>query len=442
MSRIPQIETLLQSHDLERWFSRLSRPLVAKIAADETANYRRSLLETEGSVDVAALLDGIQQRCREKCDRRLRPLVNATGVLLHTNLGRSPLSDDVWEACRETNTGYCNLEFSLATGERGGRGGLAAELLSLLLGAERALVVNNNAAALLLALTALASGREVIVSRGEQVQIGGGFRIPEILALSEARLVEVGTTNITTLSDYLDAIRPETAMVLVVHRSNFRIRGFTSQPTLRELASALPEGVRLVVDQGSGATDENLPGEQGVAQCLKGGADLVCFSGDKLFCGPQAGLLAGEGKLIAALERHPLLRALRPGKTIYSLLEESLVRRLNGELNTPVREAFSIHREEFLRRGRLLLEGLPAGSARLVPSPFTTGGGSAPDEEFEGFALELTAQKPLDVLRRLRESEPPVIGTLSGNKVLLHLATLRSSGLGELNKVLRIIFSE
>jgi L-seryl-tRNA(Ser) seleniumtransferase len=415
---------------------------VAKLAADETGKYRRSLLRGEGSMDPSALLDSILRRCREVYSRRLRPVVNATGVLLHTNLGRSPLPEAVWEACAGTNSGYSNLEFDLATGARGGRGGLTGELLCLLLGGERALVVNNNAAAVLLSLAALAKGREVIVSRGEQVQIGGGFRIPEILALSGARLVEVGTTNVTRISDYIEAVRPETALVLVVHTSNFRIRGFTERSSLRDLASALPEGMPLVVDQGSGATDEGLPGEEGVARCLKDGADLVCFSGDKLFGGPQAGIVVGSEGLIRRLEGHPLLRALRPGKTIYSLLEESLVRKLNGKLETPVRDAFALTQEEFLRRGELLLDGLSADRARLVPSLFTTGGGSAPDEEFPGLALELVAKNPEDVIRRLREGEPPVIGTLSGDKVLLHIATMAPSQLGELNKVLRAILAE
>ncbi|MDP2791755.1 MAG: L-seryl-tRNA(Sec) selenium transferase, partial [Rectinemataceae bacterium] len=391
LNKIPQIEILLQSPDLASWFPRLSRPLVARLAADETAKYRKLLLSGEVPANPAMLWTSILRRCREIYSRRLQPVVNATGVLLHTNLGRSPLADNVWEACRESNTGYCNLEFDLTSGERGGRGGLAGELLCLLLGAERALIVNNNAAALLLTLTALAGGRDVIVSRGEQVQIGGGFRIPEILALSGAHLVEVGTTNVTRLSDYTDAIRPETAMVLVVHTSNFRIRGFTERPTLRQLASALPNNVHLVVDQGSGATDEGLPGEESAAHCLKSGADLVCFSADKLLGGPQAGLVVGNENLLSKLESHPLLRALRPGKTIYSLLEESLVRRLNGELESPIRRAFALTREEFLKRGQLLLEGLPAERTRLVPSLFMTGGGSAPDEEFPGLALELTA---------------------------------------------------
>lgn len=221
-------------------------------------------------------------------------MLNGTGVILHTNMGRSPLFPEAWDAVRDLNTRYSNLELELQTGKRGVRSGLIPELLRILTGSEAALVVNNNAAAVLLTLSALAKDREVIVSRGQQIQIGGGFRIPEILALSGARLVEVGTTNITTPSDYLSALTERTAFVLVVHTSNFRIRGFASHPSVKVLADQLPPTVGLVVDQGSGVTTERIPGETCVRRYLEDGAHLVCFSADKVLGGPQAGIVLGR----------------------------------------------------------------------------------------------------------------------------------------------------
>jgi L-seryl-tRNA(Ser) seleniumtransferase len=259
------------------------------------------------------------------------------------------------------------------------------------------------------------------VSRGEQVQIGGGFRIPEILALSGARLAEVGTTNVTTVEDYAEAAGLSTAMALVVHSSNFRIRGFTEKPALSELARALPKDVLLVVDQGSGALAEGVRGEQAAGRCLEAGAHLVCFSADKLLGGPQAGLIAGRADLIRALSRHPLLRVFRPGKTVLSLLEECLVRRLNGGSGAAAALALSL--EELQRRGRRVLRGVDSGRARLVPAAMTPGGGSAPEEDYPSLAVELSGDAQA-LAARLREWDTPVIGTIAEGKLLLNLATV------------------
>ena len=316
---------------------------MARLASETVASFRESLragaaARAPGAEELEeAVLAQLEGACRKAARRRLGRVINATGVILHTNLGRAPLPAEAWSAAAAANTGYSNLELDLATGSRGRRGGLAAELCALAAGAEAALVVNNNAAALFLILSCFARRREVLVSRGEQVQIGGGFRIPEILALSGARLVEVGTTNVTTVEDYTEAAGLNTAMALVVHSSNFRIRGFTEKPPLERLARVLPKDVILAVDQGSGALAEGVRGEQAAGRCLEDGAHLVCFSADKLLGGPQAGLIAGRSDLIQALSRHPLHRIFRPGKTVLSLLEECLVRRLNGVGRAPRR---------------------------------------------------------------------------------------------------------
>jgi L-seryl-tRNA(Ser) seleniumtransferase len=425
LSKLPQIEKLLQSQELEAWFPRLSRPLVARLAAETIEELRSKIKGGEDFPGEAAILRAVNRRCRETSRRRIHHLINATGVVLHTNLGRAPISNTAWRSAEAVNTGFSNLEFDLQTGKRGKRTGIIPDLLSLLVGAEDALMVNNNAAAVFLILSALAKGREVIVSRGEQVQIGGGFRIPEILAQTGAGMVEVGTTNITRVEDYGAAFGENTAMVLIVHTSNFRIRGFTDRPSIRELAEIIPEGVLLVVDQGSGTTTERIPGESSVSHYLSSGADLVSFSGDKVLGGPQAGFIVGKGELIQSLAAHPLNRVFRPGKTIYSLMEEALVARLNRSAEPPVEAVLSLPGEELRRRGETLLAALPPQTARLVDSTVTTGGGSAPDEHFPSLSLELQAkEKPEQLLANLRELNPPVIGTIEQGKVRLNLATL------------------
>jgi len=355
-------------------------------------------------------------------------------------MGRSPLFPEAWDAAREVNTRYSNLELDLQTGKRGMRSGLVPALLRVLTGAEASVVVNNNAAGVLLTLTALARDREVIVSRGQQIQIGGGFRIPEILALSGARLVEVGTTNITTLSDYLSAITERTALVLMVHTSNFRIRGFTSHPSIRELSSRLPSSVGIVVDQGSGVTKERIPGETPIRTYLEEGAHLVCCSADKVLGGPQAGIVLGREEWIQPLRKHPLLRAFRPGKTILSLLEEVLIRRVDGV--SFVESIYSVPLEDLKRFGRRILKGIPRELADLVPSFGTTGGGSAPDEKFRSLAIELnTGEKPESLLSRMRELPVPLIGIVEEDKVKLNLSTLWGESASEVRAALLAVLN-
>jgi L-seryl-tRNA(Ser) seleniumtransferase len=435
LSQLPQVEKILQSEGLHPWFSRLSRPLVARLAAETIAEVRAAMQGGEQFPGREAIIEMLAARCRETSRRRIHHLINATGVVLHTNLGRAPISKGAWRSAEAVNTGFSNLEFDLQTGKRGNRRGIIPDLLSLLVGAEDVLMVNNNAAAVFLILSALAKGREVIVSRGEQVQIGGGFRIPDILAQTGARMVEVGTTNITRLQDYTAACTPATAAVLIVHTSNFRIRGFTERPGIRELAANLPANVALIVDQGSGTTTERIPGEQSVSHYLSSGADLVSFSGDKVLGGPQAGFVVGKRELIRMLTEHPLNRVFRPGKTIYSLMEEALVTRLNRSGEPAVEAALNLPLEELEARGESLLSQLPAESARLVESTATTGGGSAPDEHFPSLAIELLVERePKDLLAALREMEPPVIGTIAEGRVQLNLATVlpeELQGVGE-----------
>lgn len=424
--RLPQVEQLLQQAFLAPHIARLSRPLVTQLVRDTLSELRQSEGFRQHGVALARLEGLIDSRCRQWVRQRQTRLINATGTLVHTNLGRSPLSPALWDEVRELNTGYNNLELDLATGKRGGRKGLIAPLLACLTQAEDSLVVNNNAASLFLLLQETAKGREVIVSRGEQIQIGGGFRIPDILALSGAKLVEVGTTNITTARDYLDAITDQTALVLMVHRSNFAIRGFTESPDIGEVARALPDHIVLAVDQGSGLTTEEFaPDETSVRQYLKAGADLVCYSGDKLLGGPQCGIIGGRADLIKRLEKHPMMRTFRPSRIVYSLLERLLIHKLNkSPTGAGIAQRTLSSPAAMQARADQLLAALP-GCFIQVPAQLVVGGGTLPDEFYPAPALECRDPRPAQqLLDALRELPVPVIATVRQQRVLLNMASL------------------
>lgn len=426
LHHLPQVEQLLQQPFLAPYIAELSRPLVAQRVRQTLIQVRQSEQFIEQGISLQALNQAISQHCQLALHQRQSRVINATGTLVHTNLGRSPLHPILWDEVRELNIGYNNLELDLATGKRGGRKGLIAPLLQCLTQGEDSLVVNNNAASLFLLLQEMAQGREVIVSRGEQIQIGGGFRIPDILALSGAKLVEVGTTNITTCQDYLDAITEQTALVLVVHRSNFAIRGFTESVDVTTLARALPKHIVLAVDQGSGLTNEHFaPHEQSVRQYLKAGAHLVCYSGDKLLGGPQCGIISGRADLIKRLEKHPMMRTFRPNRIVYSLLERLLIHKLNkSEVGQGIAERTLNQPEQMQAYGTQLLEAF-AQHLTLVPAQLVVGGGTLPDEFFPATAVELQDTRPAQQLLDLLRAQPvPIIATIRQKKVLINLATL------------------
>jgi len=354
----------------------------------------------------------------------LRRVLNATGVIVHTNLGRAPLAAEAIAQVVETARGYSNLELDLTEGTRGSRQDHVAALLRRLTGAEAALVVNNNAAAVLLALAALGEGREVVVSRGELIEIGDGFRIPDVLMRSGARLVEVGTTNRTRTKDYEKAIGPNTALLLRVHQSNFRVVGFTELPRLEELAAlARRHGLPLVDDQGSGALTE-LPGEPTAKQSLATGSDLVCFSGDKLLGGPQAGIVVGRADLVEQLRRHPLQRAMRADKLTLAALEGTLRLYLDAPERIPV----------------LRMLGQDAGTVRVRAERLASlvggtveetvgrvGGGALPLAELPSFACAVEES----LAAPLRHGEPPVVGVVRDGKLLLDCLTLADAEVDE-----------
>jgi L-seryl-tRNA(Ser) seleniumtransferase len=414
---LPSVDRLLADGRLRPLLERHGRPLVLEAIRRSLARARE---EIAAGRDPGHLEEGVERELATILEPRLRRVVNATGVVVHTNLGRAPLAQAALDRLAEAARGYSNLEFDLETGARGSRQVHVAEHLRDLTGAEASLVVNNNAAAVLLALAALAEGREVIVSRSELVEIGDGFRIPEVLARSGARLVEVGTTNRTRTGDYERAISGETAVLLRVHQSNFRIVGFTERPGLAELAR-LAERRRLVLvdDLGSGAVSE-LRDEPTARQSVEAGAHLVCFSGDKLLGGPQAGIVVGRAELVERLRRHPLQRALRADKLTLAALEGTLAlyrdpERASAEVPVlrMIGEPAATVRARAERLAGLTGGGVEATLARV-------GGGALPLTELESFACALEES----LAAPLRLGEPPVVGIVRDGKLLLDCRTL------------------
>ncbi len=361
----------------------------------------------------------------------LRPVINATGVIIHTNLGRAPLSSAAIEAMAAVSRGYSNLEFHLEAGERGSRFTHLDAALCQLIGAEAAIAVNNNASALLLALTALTAGRGVIVSRGQAVEIGGGFRIPDVMRQSGATLIEVGTTNRTYLRDYEAAITPDTAAVMRVHASNFRITGFTEQPGLRDLARVAHErGLLLLDDIGSGCLLDvrqfGLAAEPTVGESIAAGADLCLFSGDKLLGGPQAGIIAGRAELVDTLRRHPLARTVRMDKSSIAALQATLLHYLRGEALThiPVWQMIALPLAEIEARARAWAGGVPG--SKVIDGRSMIGGGSLPEESLPTklLAVEGDGARLTQMARALRLGDPAVVARIEGGMLLLDPRTV------------------
>lgn len=440
---IPSIDALVSRPPLARAAATHGRDGVtdaARQAADELrVEIRRAGARAPASEDEA--IAWIERRTVEILAERLapslRPVINATGVIVHTNLGRAPLAPEAIARASRIAAGYANLEYDLALGDRGHRHVHAERLLRQLTGAEAALVANNNAAATLLVLASLANGREVLVSRGELVEIGGGFRVPDVLAQSGATLREVGTTNRTRVSDYAAAIGDRTALILRVHPSNFRIEGFTERPALRELAGLAHQfELPLFEDLGSGwlGTSESihaLRDEPTIAASLEADADLVAFSGDKLLGGPQAGIVVGKHDLIDRIRRHPLMRAVRADKLTYAALEATLAlwAETPARARIPVVRMLTMSAGEIQRRARTLiaqLETVPGLRAEIVDGFSTTGGGSAPGSALATklIAIEAGNLSAAELDARLRGGDPPIVARIQDDRVVLDLRTV------------------
>ena len=361
----------------------------------------------------------------------LRPVINATGVVIHTNLGRAPLADAAIERVSAIARGYSNLEYDLERGERGSRTVHAESLITAITGAEAAVVVNNNAAAIMLILSALAAGREVVISRGELVEIGGGFRVPDVMRQSGAVLREVGTTNRTRVTDFTAAVSASTAMFLRVHPSNFRIEGFTERPALAALAGAARAvHLPLVEDIGSGSLTDSLAGEPSVPASIDAGVDVVCFSGDKLLGGPQCGIIAGRRVLIDRLRTHPLMRALRADKITFALLEATLLEYSAGRaaVTIPVQRMLHMSADDIEARAQVLAQSFASHGWRvaLMSGSSAVGGGSAPGLQLPTVLLSIArdGESPGATERYLRSMDPPVIARIEHDRVVLDLRTV------------------
>jgi L-seryl-tRNA(Ser) seleniumtransferase len=412
----------------------LARAVGDPLAVDAArAVLARAREEIKSGFDPGDLGARVQAEIKVLRTPRLRRILNATGVVVHTNLGRAPLAAEALERIREVGRGYSNLEYDVTAGSRGSRQDHVAAVLRQLTGAEAALVVNNNAAAVLLALAALADGREVVVSRGELIEIGDGFRIPDVLARSGARLVEVGTTNRTRATDYEGVVGPETALLLRVHQSNFRVVGFAELPTVAELARvAQRHGVPLVDDLGSGVLVD-VADEPSVQGSLAAGADLVSFSGDKLLGGPQAGIVVGRADLVERLRRHPLQRALRADKLTLAALEGTLGLYLDPERalrDVPVLRMV-LEPAASVRARAERLAGLVDGAVEKTVG--RVGGGALPLSELPSFACAVDES----LVGPLRSGEPPVVGVVRDGRLLLDCRTLSDSEVDEVAEAIR-----
>jgi L-seryl-tRNA(Ser) seleniumtransferase len=388
-----------------------------------------------GETHAAALWDAARSALERRFAPTLTRAVNATGVLLHTNLGRAPLGSGARAAIAEVAAGYATVEYEPGPGTRGRRQEHVRTAARELFGCADAIAVNNNAAAVLLALAALAAGKRVLVSRGELVAIGGSFKIPEILEASGARLAEVGTTNRTTIEDYRRALSPEVALLLSVHPSNYQIRGYTRRPAPEELAALAREaGVPWLHDQGTGAVvsleEFGVEDEPTVAECLASGVDLVTFSGDKLFSGPQAGFLAGRADLVARAAAHPVARAVRPDKLTLAALAATLAAWKTGAWRDfPVYRAAAAPLPELEARGAKILADASLGAdfgAEVIPSQAAFGGGTSPEKLFPSRALALThgGRSAEALAARLRAASPPIVPRVEEERVLLDLRSI------------------
>ncbi|HEU4400463.1 MAG TPA: L-seryl-tRNA(Sec) selenium transferase [Candidatus Polarisedimenticolia bacterium] len=440
---IPPMDAVLARQDVAPAVTRHGRPLVAALLRERLAALRRlviggSLQEADLEREVRDLGAWVDGEARVRTASSLRPVINGTGVVLHTNLGRAPLSEAASRHVVEVARSYTTLEYDLARGRRGSRSSHLDRLLTLIFPGRAAHVVNNNAAAVLLALNTLGEGKEVVVSRGELVEIGGSFRIPDIMRKSGAILREVGTTNKTRLADYARALGPGTGLLLKVHPSNYRIVGFTAQVPLSEVvALGRRRRVPVLMDQGSGnlldLVRHGIRGEPSVHDALATGADVVCFSGDKILGGPQAGFLVGRPDLIKRMRDNPLSRALRVDKMTFAALEASLLEYARGraEDHLPVARMIAATREAIERRARRLVEIIAARaggglSLSIVPGLSLLGGGSAPEEGLPTVLIAVGSPglSARAVEERLRRSDPPLIARIEGGKVLVDLRTV------------------
>ena len=426
LRNLPSIEQLLQTETAAHLIARFGRPLtldsLRQTVDDIRARFKSKLITVLPSTDM--ILAQAESALTAWTNSTLLPVINATGVILHTNLGRAPLSDATIRAMDAVSRGYSNLEFDLETGKRGSRLIHAESLLQKLTGAEAALIVNNCASAVLLILSALANKKRVIIARSQLVEIGGGFRVPDVMKQSGAKLVEVGTTNKVHISDYEEALIESAGLIMRAHRSNFKLVGFTEEPELKDIVQAAHGfDVPVIDDLGSGALYDTakygLAHEPTVQESMQAGVDVICFSGDKLLGGPQAGIIVGKKVLIDKIKKHPLARAVRADKACLAGLSATLTHYLidEAEREIPVVKMMSLTLKQLQGRVEAWINEL--GQGEIESGESTVGGGSLPDESIPTFLLSLKVKSVEKFLKALRKNNPPIIARTENDKILL-----------------------
>jgi L-seryl-tRNA(Ser) seleniumtransferase len=448
LRELPSVDQLITTSQAARITETYGRPLTLDAIRQSLEEARSAFPGTRSIPDSNVLLNRVREILEEWTSPSLQPVINATGVIIHTNLGRAPLSLDALRAIERVSAGYVTLEYDLEKGKRGSRLVHTEKSLARLTGAEAALVVNNNASAVLLVLAALARRRKVIVSRSQLVEIGGGFRVPDIMRQSGARLLEIGTTNRVHLADYEAALDESPAIILKVHRSNFQIIGFTMEPALREICDlAHSHHLPVVDDLGSGSLLDTsrfgLDKEPMVQESLQDGADLVCFSGDKLLGGPQAGVIVGRKDLIVRLRKHPLARAVRPDKLCLAALAATLDHYLRDEAEReiPIWRMIALRESAIHERAGLWSIGLDG--CEVIPGRSTVGGGSLPGQTLPTWLLALRVASPDRFLQLLRRSNPPIIARVEEERVVFDPRTiLEEQGISFLEGLQRALSTE
>jgi L-seryl-tRNA(Ser) seleniumtransferase len=429
LRQLPSVDQILQTRQAAEWIAQYGRPLTVSAIRQTLDQVRADHRPDSPIPDQPELLQRIENTLQAWAAPSLVPVINASGVVLHTNLGRAPLSRAALQAAQDVSVGYSNLEYVLDHGRRGSRLVHAEAFLCRITGAEAALVVNNNAAAVLLTLTALARRRAVVIARTLLVEIGGGFRVPDVMKQSGARLLEIGTTNRVHLSDYETALEEKPALFLRAHRSNFRIEGFTSEPSLAEIVGlAHQAGVMVVDDLGSGTLLDTarygLAHEPMVQESLAAGVDLVCFSGDKLLGGPQAGIIIGRADLAAKLKEHSLARAVRADKLCLAALSTTLLHYLKDEAEQKIPIWVMLAASPTQIRQRASEWAAILGQGEVIPGESTIGGGSLPGETLPTFLLAFNAPNPNLLIARLRHNHPPIIARLQDGRLVLDPRTI------------------
>jgi len=429
LRKLPSVEKIFQSSSIEKIIAKFGREQTLLTIRETLEEFRSSIKAGKTAPDFIEIVDKINSKLTSRFSPTLLPVINATGVILHTNLGRAPLSQETIQAMQSIGANYNTLEFNLETGKRGSRSIHAEEILVQLTGAEAATIVNNNAAAVMLVLSALAKRKNAIISRTQMVEIGGGFRIPDVMKQSGAKLIEIGTTNRVRISDYENALTEPAALVMRAHHSNYKIIGFTEEPTLEEIVGVAHKySVPVFDDLGSGTfIDTSLFGlshEPTINESVKAGVDLISFSGDKLLGGPQAGIIIGRKDLIQKIKNHPLARAIRPDKICLSGLTATLTHYLKDEVidKIPIWQMISQSPSQLKDRAVYWRQQIQMGD--VIPALSTIGGGSLPEETLPTYVLSIELPKPDGFMKKLRSLEIPIIARLEDDRILFDPRTV------------------